>query len=78
MAVLNVDDRAMVSLYELQGWSVGELAVMYQRPQGTIKARLARARKKMRSEIERYLTRHEEIKTDGAAHAFSQSQQSTD
>ena len=78
MAVLNVDERAMVSLYELQGWSVGELAVMYQRPQGTIKARLARARKKMRREIERYLTRHEEIKTDGAAHAFSQSQQSTD
>jgi len=78
MAVLSADERALVSLFELESWTIGELAAMYRRPTGTIKARLARARKKMRREIERYLTRHEEIKTDGAAHAFSQSQQSTD
>lgn len=78
MAVLSVDDRALVSLYELDGWSVGELAAMYRRPTGTIKARLARSRKKMRREIERYLKRHEETQNHGAAHAISQSQTSSD
>ncbi len=78
MAVLSVDDRALVSLYELEGWSVGELAAMYRRPTGTIKARLARSRKKMRREIERYLKRHEETQNHGAAHAISQSQTSSD
>lgn len=78
MAVLTADERVLVSLYELEGWSIGELAAMYRRPTGTIKARLARSRKKMRREIERYLTRHEEIQTNGAAHAVSQSQSSTD
>jgi RNA polymerase sigma-70 factor (ECF subfamily) len=77
MAVLSTDERALVSLYEFDGWTIGELAAMYRRPQGTIKARLARSRKKMRREIERYLQRHKEIKTNGAAHAFSQSQQAS-
>ncbi len=76
MAVLTVDERALVSLYEIEGWSIGDLSAMYRRPPGTIKARLARSRRKMRREIERYLARHEEIQTNGAAHAFSQSQNS--
>jgi len=78
MAVLSADDRALVSLYELEGWSVGELAAMYRRPTGTIKARLARSRRKMRREIERYLQRHEKTQNHGAAHAISQSQTSPD
>ncbi|UCG61485.1 MAG: RNA polymerase sigma factor [Candidatus Zixiibacteriota bacterium] len=78
MAVLAVDERALVSLYELEGWSIGDLSAMYRRPPGTIKARLARSRRKMRREIERYLARHEETQTNGAAHAFSQSQPSPD
>ena len=78
MAALSADERALVSLYELESWTVGELAALFRRPTGTIKARLARARKKMRREIERYLARHEEIQNNGAAHAFSQSQQASD
>jgi RNA polymerase sigma-70 factor (ECF subfamily) len=45
--------RALVSLHEIEGWSIGDLARLYQRPEGTIKARLSRARKLMRRTLER-------------------------
>jgi RNA polymerase sigma-70 factor (ECF subfamily) len=52
---LKAPERAMVTLFELEGWSIAELAQLYERPEGTVKARLLRARRRMRKEIERYL-----------------------
>jgi RNA polymerase sigma-70 factor (ECF subfamily) len=53
--ILPPRDRALVSLFELEGWSVTELAGLMGRPEGTIKSRLSRSRKKMREEILKYL-----------------------
>ncbi len=78
MAILSVEQRALVCLHELEGWTIAELARLFRRPQGTIKARLSRSRKKMRREIERYLNKQEEPTTNGAAHVISQSQPSSD
>ncbi|HKK19839.1 MAG TPA: RNA polymerase sigma factor [candidate division Zixibacteria bacterium] len=47
LAVLKPEDRAMVVLSELEDWSIKELAQLFDKPQGTIKARLHRAKKKM-------------------------------
>ena len=46
--VLSADDRALVTLFELEGWSIADLAVMFGKRKGNIKVRLSRARKKMR------------------------------
>jgi RNA polymerase sigma-70 factor (ECF subfamily) len=59
-SALRLDDRALVVLYELEGWSIRELAALYGSPEGTIKARLWRARHKMR----KALIPHERIKTE--------------
>jgi RNA polymerase sigma-70 factor (ECF subfamily) len=55
MAGLSAEDRAMTVLYEINGWRIAELAVMFEKPEGTVKARLSRARRKMRETLERYL-----------------------
>lgn len=48
---LKTDERALITLFDLEGWSVGDLAESYGRPPGTIKARLSRARARMRREL---------------------------
>jgi RNA polymerase sigma-70 factor (ECF subfamily) len=53
---VSAEDRALITLFELEGWSVAELAAMYGKPEGTIKSRLSRARKKMRGELKKYLS----------------------
>ncbi len=58
-AALKPKEIALVTLFELEGWSVAELAESFGRPEGTIKARLARTRRKMRREIEKYLSPEE-------------------
>jgi RNA polymerase sigma-70 factor (ECF subfamily) len=55
MTALSPEEKALISLFELEGWNVMELARMYGKPEGTIKSRLARARKKMRAELGRYV-----------------------
>lgn len=50
-AALNAGERALITLFDLEGWSVSDLAEFYGRPQGTIKARLSRTRAKMRREL---------------------------
>jgi RNA polymerase sigma-70 factor (ECF subfamily) len=55
LKVLSPENRALIALFEIEGWSVAELAEMYHKPEGTIKARLSRSRQKMRKELERYL-----------------------
>ncbi len=52
---VSAEERALVTLFEIEGWSVAELARMHNKPEGTIKSRLSRARKKMREELKRYL-----------------------
>jgi RNA polymerase sigma-70 factor (ECF subfamily) len=54
-AVLSADDRALITLRELQGWSISELALMKGKSEVNIKVRLSRARKKMREALIRYL-----------------------
>jgi RNA polymerase sigma-70 factor (ECF subfamily) len=53
LRVLTPEDRALVVLHEVEGWSVPELAEMFSRPEGTIKTRLHRARGRMRQSLER-------------------------
>ena len=52
---LPVEDRAMIVLREIEGWTTAELASMFNKPEGTIKTRLFRARAKMRKALERRL-----------------------
>lgn len=80
LAVLKPDERALITLFELEGWTVAELARLHHRPTGTIKARLARARRKMREEIERHLPAQEtETETESeVAYAYPQGKPSRD
>jgi RNA polymerase sigma-70 factor, ECF subfamily len=45
------EERALIALREIEGWPLADLAELYQRPEGTIKARLSRARTKMRKAL---------------------------
>ncbi len=46
--VLKTDDRILVTLFELEGWSIAEIATLFEKKEGAIKVRLSRAREKMR------------------------------
>ena len=75
MAALKPDERALIVLFELEGWSIAELAALQRRPVGTIKARLARARNKMRQAIEQHLpieSTQAVAEGTGATYALSQ------
>jgi len=49
------DDRALVTLFEIEGWPIEEIARMTGRSSGSIRVRLTRARDKMRRALIRYL-----------------------
>ncbi len=51
MKPLKSSDKALVMLFEIEGWSVKELGEMFGRPSGTIKSKLSRARARMREEL---------------------------
>lgn len=55
--ILTPAERALIVLFEIEGWSIGELSEIFGKPEGTIKSKLSRSRKKMREEISRYLSR---------------------
>jgi RNA polymerase sigma-70 factor (ECF subfamily) len=55
LGALCPEERALIILFEIEGWSITELATLYERPEGTIKARLSRGRAKMRKALEKYL-----------------------
>ena len=42
-------ERALVTLFELEGWSIAELAALHGANEGAIKVRLSRSRRKMRA-----------------------------
>lgn len=48
---LNVDDRIIVTLAELEGWKISEIAELTSKTEGVIKMRLSRARSKMRKRL---------------------------
>jgi len=80
---ISADDRAMVTLFEMHGWKISELARMTGRSEGNIKVRLSRARCKMREALRRYLQRStgsETKKIFGVRtnYALSRSQTKTD
>ena len=80
-AALKPEERALVVLFELEGWTIAELARLKRRPTGTIKARLSRARTKMRKAIEEHLpaesTKRVKVES-GAAYALPQRETSRD
>jgi RNA polymerase sigma-70 factor (ECF subfamily) len=51
MSALNIDDRIIVTLAELEGWKISELAELTSKTEGFIKMRLSRARTKMRKRL---------------------------
>ena len=55
MGSLNSDERALITLFELEGWTIQELAELHGDPEGTIKSRLSRVREKMRIRLARHL-----------------------
>lgn len=56
---LSPDDRALVTLFELEEWTLAELAGLYGKSEGTLKVRLFRARRKMRQALQAYLKQTE-------------------
>jgi RNA polymerase sigma-70 factor (ECF subfamily) len=60
MACLSAKDRALVTLHELEGWSYSELATMFGRSEGALRARLTRCRHRMRRTLERLLEETDE------------------
>lgn len=53
--VLRPEDKALIVLFEIDGWTITELAELEDKPEGTIKARLSRARRKMRRAVLQYI-----------------------
>lgn len=51
---LSPEDRALITLFELQGWTAADLAQIYGQTEVNIRVRLSRTRKKMRRALMRY------------------------
>jgi RNA polymerase sigma-70 factor (ECF subfamily) len=62
-AAVSPEEKALVTLHEIEGWTIAELAELYRKPSGTIKARLSRTRAKMRRALLRTSERNEETVT---------------
>lgn len=62
--VLKPEDKVLVTLYELEGWKLTELALLTGRSEGSLKVRLTRAKKKMRERLSRFLNKTSEPKID--------------
>ena len=75
--ILSPKEKALIVLYEVEGWSISELAQLCRRPQGTVKTSLSRTRRKMRKELSRYLTPTQpENRTCEATYAMPRSESS--
>lgn len=53
------EDRALVVLFELDGWSTSECAVMTGLSESNVRVRLSRARRKMRDRLVKLFEQHE-------------------
>jgi len=73
LEVLSPEDQALVHLFEIEGWPVRELAELFGKPEGTIKIRLSRARRKMRKALERPLAKPGNRRSEKVAYALQRS-----
>ncbi len=74
LKALKTDEKALIVLFEIEGWSIYELSQIFSRPEGTIKAKLSRSRKKMRKAILSFLPDHKtKSKLSEAGYALSKS-----
>ena len=53
-AAVTPEAQALVTLFELDGWSIAEIAAMFDQSEGAIKMRLSRTRRKMRQSLVRH------------------------
>ena len=65
MKPLSIKDRALVLLFDLEGWSVSELAGLAGISEDAVKARLSRSRKKMKAALLKYINSRPELKVPG-------------
>lgn len=56
LKTISVEERALLVLFEIEGWTIKELAILYQKSEGTLKSKLSRSRQKMRLAIARNLS----------------------
>ncbi len=63
--VLTPEDRAMVVLSELEGWTIAELGDLFGKPEGTVKARIHRAKRKMLERLARTIDEQHLTETTG-------------
>jgi RNA polymerase sigma-70 factor (ECF subfamily) len=76
---LKPEEKALIILFEVEGWSVAEIAALQGAPTGTIKARLSRSRSKMRDHIAALLKSADKTaKKSEAGYALPQSETATD
>lgn len=74
LAALKREERTLIVLFEIEGWTTPELSGLLGKPEGTIKAKLSRSRKKMRKAIQAFLPdRKAKSKTSEAGYALSKS-----
>jgi len=74
LKVLKTEERALIVLFEIEGWSIAELSEIFGKPQGTIKAKLSRSRQKMRKALmPSFRGRKIKNETNEASYALSKS-----
>jgi RNA polymerase sigma-70 factor (ECF subfamily) len=62
MSALSADERALCTLFELEGWSLSDLAALTGKSENAIKVRLFRIRKRMRAALTKRFARMESAK----------------
>jgi RNA polymerase sigma-70 factor (ECF subfamily) len=73
LRILSPRDRALIILYEIEGWGIEDLANVFEMPGGTVKTRLRRSRRRMRELLQRCGLKDRE-RNSGGAYALSRSQ----
>lgn len=67
LGALSTDDRIIVTLAELEGWKISELAEIIAKTEGFVKMRLSRAREKMRKRLaSHYLKTTQHLRSKGS------------
>ena len=52
---VSADDRSLITLHDLEGWPIADLAALYGKSEGSIKLKLFRARSKMKDALDALL-----------------------
>jgi len=63
LGALSVDDRILITLAELEGWTIAEIAALNSKSEGFVKMRLLRAREKMRRRLSARFLKATDIET---------------